>query len=78
MHTQYLKIEEDIEFPKMLSAKQMPENWTNREIEIIATNPSGLKSGQGEVPNDLHTLRYNLGYMHNLTPKIRGDMAFQT
>jgi hypothetical protein len=25
MHTQYLTIEEDIEFPKVLSAKQMPE-----------------------------------------------------
>jgi hypothetical protein len=24
MHTQYLTIEEDIEFPKVLSAKQMP------------------------------------------------------
>jgi hypothetical protein len=25
MHTQYLKIVEDIEFPKVLSAKQEPE-----------------------------------------------------
>jgi hypothetical protein len=29
----------------MLSAKQKPENETTRKIEIIVTNPSGLKPG---------------------------------
>jgi hypothetical protein len=27
--------------------------------------------------SDLQILHYNLGGMHNVTPKIRGDMAFQ-
>jgi hypothetical protein len=77
MHTQYLKIKEDIEFLKMLSAKQKPENWTTREIEIIATNPRGHKPGQGVLSSDLQTMHYNLGHMHNLTPKIRGDTTLQ-
>jgi hypothetical protein len=55
----------------------MPENRTTREIEIIATNQAGLKHGQGALPSDLQTLRYNMGDMHNITPKIQGDMAFQ-
>jgi hypothetical protein len=46
-----------------------PENLT-REIEIIATNPPGLKPGQGVLPSDLQIFYYNLGDMHNLTPKI--------
>jgi hypothetical protein len=29
MHTQYIKIEEDIENPKALSAKKKPENARN-------------------------------------------------
>jgi hypothetical protein len=33
MHTQYLSNDEDIEFPKVSSAKQMPEN--NREAKHI-------------------------------------------
>jgi hypothetical protein len=70
-------MEEDNEFSKVLSLKQKPENWTSREIEIIATNPLGLKPGQGVLPSDLQTLNYNLGDMHNLTPKIWGDMTFQ-
>jgi hypothetical protein len=37
---------------------------------IIAANPLGLKPGQGVLPSDLQTLNYNLGDMHNLTPKI--------
>jgi hypothetical protein len=61
----------------VLSPKQKPKNWTNREIEIIATNPPGLKPGQGVLPSDLQILHYNMGDMHNLTPKIRDDMAFQ-
>jgi hypothetical protein len=76
MHTQYLKIE-DIEFLKMVSAKQKPEKWTTREIEIIATNPPELKPRQGVIPSDLQILHYNLGDMQNLTTKIWGDMAFQ-
>jgi hypothetical protein len=77
MHTQYLKIEEDIEFPKMLSVKQKPENWNNRELEIIATNSPWLKPGQVVLPSDLQTLDYNLSDMHNLTPKIWGDTILQ-
>jgi hypothetical protein len=44
---------------------------------MIATNSSGLKPRKGVLPTDLQTLRYNLGDMHNLTPKIREDMEFQ-
>jgi hypothetical protein len=46
------------------------ESLTIKEIKIIATNPPGLKHGQGVLPSDLQTLHYNLGDMHNLTPKI--------
>jgi hypothetical protein len=53
-----------------------PESWTIKEIEIIATNPPGLKPVQGVLPSNLQTLNYNLGDMHNLTPKIQIDMAF--
>jgi hypothetical protein len=47
------------------------------ETEIVATNPPGLKPGQGVLPHDLQTLHYNMGDIHNLTPKILGDMALQ-
>jgi hypothetical protein len=47
------------------------------EIEIIATNLLGLKPRQRVLPSDPQTLHYNMGDMHNLTPKICGDMAFQ-
>jgi hypothetical protein len=77
MHTPSLKIEEDIEFPKVITVKQMPENWTTREIKIVSTNPLGLKPRQGVLPSNLQTLHYNLGDMYNLTPNIWGDMAFQ-
>jgi hypothetical protein len=56
---------------------EKPANRTTREIEIIDTNPPGLKPGQGVLPSDLQTLHYNLGGMHNLTPKIQEDMTFQ-
>jgi hypothetical protein len=49
MHTQYHKIEEDIEIPRVLSVKQMPRKSLkpkHREIEITATILSGLKLGQ--------------------------------
>jgi hypothetical protein len=42
---------------------------------MTVTNSSGLKTGQGALPNNLQTLHYNLGDMHNLTHKIQGDMA---
>jgi hypothetical protein len=45
MHTQYPKIEEDTEFPKVLSVKQnleTPENL-NKEIDSVATILLGLK-----------------------------------
>jgi hypothetical protein len=54
-----------------------PESCTTKEIEITTTNLSGYKPGQGVLPSDLQTLHYNLGGMHNLTSKIRGDMVFQ-
>jgi hypothetical protein len=77
MQTSSPKIEEDIEFPKVLSAKQKAESWTTKDIEIIAVNPPWLKPVQGVLPSNLQTLYYNLGDMHNLTPKIQGDMTFQ-
>jgi hypothetical protein len=70
-------MEGDIEFPKVLSAKQMSESWITREIEITATISSGLKHGQGVLQGAPKTLHYNLGDMHNITHKIREDMAFQ-
>jgi hypothetical protein len=53
------------------------ENWTTRKIEIIATNPPKLKPGQGVLPSDLQILHYNLGDMHNLTPKIQEDTTLK-
>jgi hypothetical protein len=73
MHTTSPKIEEDMQFPKVLIVKQFsgkPENWSNRDIKITATNASGLKPGQWFLPNDLWTFHFDLGDMHNLTPKI--------
>jgi hypothetical protein len=80
MHTQYPKIKEDNEFPKVLSAKRnlkTPEIWSTKEIESVATNPPELKPGQAVLPSGPQTLHYNLGDMHNLTPKIRGDTTLQ-
>jgi hypothetical protein len=54
-----------------------PENWTTREIEIVATNPPGLKPRQGVLPSDIQTLHYNMDDMHNVTPKIGGDTTLQ-
>jgi hypothetical protein len=39
MHTQYLKIEEDIEFPKVSSAKQMPGISLELNIGKLETVP---------------------------------------
>jgi hypothetical protein len=80
MHTQYPKIEDDIEFPKVLTVKQMPEkseSWISRGIEITATISSRLKPRQGVLQGVLQTLRYNIVDMHNITPRILEDMAFQ-
>jgi hypothetical protein len=55
MYTPSLKIKGDIEFPKVIAAKQLPGkawNWTTMEIEITATNSSRLKLGQAVLPND--------------------------
>jgi hypothetical protein len=73
MHTQYPKIEEYNEFPKVLSAKQnmkTPEIWSTKKIESVATNPPGLSSG-------IQTFHYNMGDIHNLTPKIWVDTTLQ-
>jgi hypothetical protein len=75
MHTPSSKIEEDMQFLKVLTVKQFsgkkkPGNWSNRDIEIIAANASGLKPGQGFLPSDLQTFYFDLGNMHNLTLKI--------
>jgi hypothetical protein len=80
MHTPSPKIKEDIEFLKVLNDKQFlekPRNWSNRDIEITATNASGLKPRQGFLPSDLQTLHFDLWNTHNLTPKIWEDMTFQ-
>jgi hypothetical protein len=80
MHTPSLKIEVDIEFLKVRNVKKFlekPENWISKEIEITATNSSGLKPRQWVLPSDLQNLHYHLDDMHNVTPKIRGDMTFQ-
>jgi hypothetical protein len=80
MDTPSLKIKDDIEFPKVTTAKQLPgktKNWTTKEIEITAPKLSELKPRQGVLPSDLRTLYYHRGDIHNLNPKIRLDMAFQ-
>jgi hypothetical protein len=81
MHIQYHKIKEDIEFPKVLTVKQLPgkktKNWSNRDIKITNTNSEELKPGQGVLQVDLQALHYNLGSMHNLIPNNPEDMVFQ-
>jgi hypothetical protein len=77
MHTQYLKIQEDIEIPKVLAAKKKPKSIIHMEIEITVTISYGLKPGQGVLHCVLQSLHYNLGDMHTLTPKTLEDMAFQ-
>jgi hypothetical protein len=66
--TQYLKIEEDIENPKVLSAKKKPE--------ITSTISSSLKPGQGVLQCDLQSLHYKLVDMHKITPNIQEVMEF--
>jgi hypothetical protein len=79
MHTQYPKIEEDNELPKVLPAKQnlkSPENLM-RFGSIVTTLP-GLKPGQGVFPSGLRPLPYHLRNMHNLVSRIREDTTLQT
>jgi hypothetical protein len=79
MHTQYLTNKEDIEFPKVSSAKQMPGNSLeakHREIGITATISYGLELGQGVFHCVLKSLCYNLADMHKLPPNIQEVMAF--
>jgi hypothetical protein len=52
---------------------KMPENWINREIESVGTNPPE----QGMLPSGLQTLPYHMGYMHNLAFKIQEDTTLQ-
>jgi hypothetical protein len=81
MHTQYPKIREDNEFLKVLSAKQNLETtgiWTTKEIDSVATNPTGLKPGQWVLPSGLQIFPYNLGDIHNLTSKIWEDTTLQS
>jgi hypothetical protein len=80
MHTQYPKIEEDNEIPKVLSAKQnlkTPENL-NKGFNSVATILPGLKPGQGVLLGGLQTMPYHLVDMHNLASKIREDTTLQT
>jgi hypothetical protein len=79
MHKQYLTNEEDIEFPKVSSAKQMPGNnleTKHREIGITATISPGLELGQEAFHCVLQSLYYKLDDMHKLTPNIHEVMAF--
>jgi hypothetical protein len=79
MHKQYLTNEEDIEFPKMSSAKQMPGNnlkAKHREIGITATISPELKLEQGVFQCVLQSLYYNLDFMNKLTHNIHEVMVF--
>jgi hypothetical protein len=79
MHTQYLTIKEDIEFPKVQSAKQMSGKSMeakHREIGITSTISYGLELGQGVFHCVLQSLCYNLADMRKLTPNIPEVMAF--
>jgi hypothetical protein len=69
MHTQYPKIKEDNELPKVLSTKG---------FSSVATILPGLKPGQGVIPSGLQTLPCHLGKVHNLASKIREDTTLQT
>ncbi len=51
--------------------------WSTKEFSSVATIISRLKPEQDVLPSGLQTLPYNLGNMHNLTSKIRGDTTLQ-
>jgi hypothetical protein len=53
------------------------EFWSDRLIEILIANPSKLRFGQDVFHGDLQRLENNLGDMHTLTLKIKGDIVFQ-
>jgi hypothetical protein len=79
MHKQYPINEEDIEFPKVSYAKQMPQNSLeakHREIGITATISPGIEPGQRVLYCVLQSLCYNIADMHKLTPNIQEIMAF--
>jgi hypothetical protein len=79
MHTQYLTNEEDIEFQKVISAKQMPGKSMkakHREIGITATISPGLELGRGVFRCVLQPLCYNSADIHKLTSNIHEVMAF--
>jgi hypothetical protein len=79
MHTQYLRIKEDIEFSKVSSAKQMlGKAWrlTHRMIGITATISSGIEPRKGVFYCVLSSLYYNHLDMHTLTPNIQEVMPF--
>jgi hypothetical protein len=78
MHTQYPKIEEDNEIPKVLSAKQNLEIWSTTQFDSVATILPGLKPRQYVLSSGLQTLLYHLGDMHNPASKICKDITLQT
>jgi hypothetical protein len=85
MHKQYPTNEEDIGFPKVPSAKQLPEinlELNTAKLEILPK--LHLSSNLGEISNCLkgvfhcvlQPLCYYLDDMHKLTPNIHEVMAF--
>jgi hypothetical protein len=79
MHIQYLIIEEDIEFPEVLSAKQLP--GISLELNTYGNwkychNFTWLERGQRVFHCVLHPLCYNLTDMHKLTPNTHEVIAF--
>jgi hypothetical protein len=53
------------------------ELLSDRLIEILIANPSKLLFGQEVLQGDIKRFYYDLGDMHTLTLKIKGDILFQ-
>jgi hypothetical protein len=79
MHKQYLTNEEDIGFPKVLSAKQLPGiglELNTREIGNTTTTSPGLELGHGLFHYVLQSVCYNSADMNKLTRNIPEVIAF--
>jgi hypothetical protein len=75
MHTQYLKIDEDIEFPKVPSAKQMSgKSLEAKHIGRLRSLPQ-FHLFQN-LDKECSIVFYNLVDMHKLTPNIQEVMTF--
>jgi hypothetical protein len=67
-----------LNYSKILGKTNLTELWSDRLIATLIANPSKLHFGKkNSLHGDLQRLDYDLGNIHTLNIKIKGDIEFQ-